>query len=296
MSHIARVVVVFNPQSSGDGEQVARALQDELHDARPELPVELVATEHAGHGRSLAAERVAGASPDEVTLVVSASGDGGFHDVVNGVLDAGGAAAGAAAAVLPAGNANDHRRATARRPLAEAIATDDLSRLDLLTVQRSDAGSEYAHSYVGVGVTAAVAVGLEERGGKGSIGEVVTTLRVVRRLVPVELERDGLPRPFAAVVASTIDRMAKFVTLDTEAEPDDGRFEVVELGHLSPWRYPGVMARAVVGRLPTRRGVTTYAFRTVAATPLQLDGEVRELGAGVDVTIGIAPGALLTVR
>lgn len=287
---------MFNPQSSGDGEQLSRELQERLHRERPELPVELVATEHAGHGRELAAQHVAGATPEEVTLVVSASGDGGFHDVVNGVVDAGGAAAGAAAAVLPAGNANDHRRSTARRPLDEAIVADDLSRLDLLTLQRSDGAAEYAHSYVGVGVTAAVAVGLEEGGGKGSIGEVLTTLRVLRQMVPVVLERDGGRRTYDAIVASTVSGMAKFVTLDPDAEPDDGRFEVTELGHLRPWQYPGVLLRAATGRLPGRRGVTSYAFRTTEATPVQLDGEVRELDPGVDVTVGIAPGALLTVR
>lgn len=296
VSRIARVVIVFNPQSSGDGEQLARELQEQVHRARPELPVELAATEHAGHGRELAAQHVAGATPDQVVLIVSASGDGGFHDVVNGVLDAGGAAAGAAAAVLPAGNANDHRRTTARRPLDEAIAADDLSHLDLLTLQRSDGETVHAHSYIGVGVTAAVAVGLEEGGGKGSIGEVLTTLRVLRKMVPVVLERDGRRRSYDAIVASTVSGMAKFVTLDPDAAPDDGRFEVTELGHLRPWQYPGVLVRAVTGKLPGRQGMTSYAFRTTATTPVQLDGEVRELGAGVDVTVAIAPGALLTVR
>ncbi|MHA3701006.1 diacylglycerol/lipid kinase family protein [Jatrophihabitans sp. YIM 134969] len=296
MARIARVVVVFNPHSSGDGERSAREFQERLHTARPDLPVELVATERAGHGRELAARHGAGGTPDAVVLVVSASGDGGYHDVVNGVLDAGGSAAGVAAAVLPAGNANDHRRTTARRPLVDAVADDDLSRLDLLTVQRSDASTEYAHSYIGIGVTAAVAVGLEESGGKGSIGEVLTTLRVLRRLVPVVLERDGRRRQFDAIVASTVSGMAKYVTLDAEAEPDDGRFEVIELGHLPVWRYPGVLVRAATGRLPGRRGMQRYAFRTTDVTPLQLDGEVRELPARADVTIGIAPGALLTVR
>lgn len=296
MPPIAEVVVVFNPQSSGDGERLAHELQERLHAAAPDLPVELVATEHAGHGRELAARHAARATPEHVVLVVSASGDGGFHDVVNGVVDAGGAAVGAAAAVLAAGNANDHRRSTAQRPLDEAIADHDLSRLDLLTLQRSDGATEYAHSYIGVGVTAAVAVGLEESGGKGSIGEVLTTLRVLREQVPVVLERDGRRCSYDAIVASTVRGMAKFVTLDPDAEPDDGRFEVTELGHLRPWQYPGILARAATGKLPGRQGVTSYAFRTTATTPVQLDGEVRELAGGTDVTVGIAPGALLTVR
>lgn len=297
MPRIARVVVVFNPQSSGDGEQLAGRFRERMAARRPELPVELVATEHAGHGRDLAAAHGAGATPDAVVLIVSASGDGGYHDVVNGVLDAGGARAGVAAAVLPAGNANDHHRAVATRPLDEAVASDELQTIDLLTLQRSGEDTpEYAHSYIGVGVTAAVAVGLEESGGKGSIGEVLTTLRVLRRLVPVVLVREGRRRSYDAIVASTVGEMAKFVTLDPDAVPDDGRFEVTELGHLPAWRYPGTLLRAATGRLPGRRGVTRYGFRTTAVTPVQLDGEVRELAADIDVTIGIAAGALLTVR
>ena len=63
-------------------------------------------------------------------LLVSVSGDGGYNEVVDGTMQAGNDAA--VCAVLPAGNANDHRRATREQPLADAIVTGSVTRIDLL--------------------------------------------------------------------------------------------------------------------------------------------------------------------
>ena len=89
-------------------------------------------TERAGHGREIARDAARGGRP----LVVSVSGDGGYNDVVNGLMEAGADAA--YAAVLAAGNANDHRRVTRERPLADAIVDGDVSRLDLLKLTVDD--------------------------------------------------------------------------------------------------------------------------------------------------------------
>ena len=63
-------------------------------------------------------------------LIVSVSGDGGYNEVVNGVMDAGNDRA--VCAVRAAGNANDHRRVTREQPLADAIVAGDVRRIDLL--------------------------------------------------------------------------------------------------------------------------------------------------------------------
>jgi hypothetical protein len=57
-------------------------------------------------------------------------------------------------AVKAAGNANDHRRTTAQRPLVEAIAAGEVRRIDLLCLTIGiglDARTQYAHSYIGMG-------------------------------------------------------------------------------------------------------------------------------------------------
>ena len=120
------VEIVFNPNSTGNASERAQELADELAERAPDLPVTLRPTEHAGHGREIARDAAREGRP----LVVSVSGDGGYNDVVNGLMEAG--ADGVFAAVLAAGNANDHRRVTRERPLADAIVDGEVSRLDLL--------------------------------------------------------------------------------------------------------------------------------------------------------------------
>lgn len=282
---VERVLVVYNPHSSGDGQTLAERLREELAERRPELPVRLQATQHAGQGREIAR-----AVTDPGTVVVSASGDGGYHDVVNGLMDAG--SAGVLAAVLPAGNANDHRRATRRRPLGDAIVAGDVSRLDLLRITHGEQ-VEYAHSYVGLGLTPLVAVELES-GGKGSLRELVTAVRTFWRFRPFTIRHDERVERFDSILCATIDQMAKYATLSTGSRPDDGR--VIVIPHVPKWRIAATVLRAATRGLPPQPSVSSYRFTTVDPVPLQIDGELRELDAGDTVLVEIAPRALATLR
>ncbi|ODU07452.1 MAG: hypothetical protein ABS81_01530 [Pseudonocardia sp. SCN 72-86] len=97
---------------------------------------------------------------------MSVSGDGGYDEVVDGVTQAGDTST--VCAVMAAGNANDHRRATRERPPADAIAAGEVRNLDLLRLtvgEGPDAEVRYARSYIGVGLTPIVAIDLE-KGGK----------------------------------------------------------------------------------------------------------------------------------
>jgi diacylglycerol kinase family enzyme len=163
VSSFDRIVIIFNPQSTGNAARLAEELGAELAGRLPAVPLDLRPTQHAGHARDLAR---AAASTGR-SLLVSVSGDGGYNEVVNGVMDAGNDQA--VCAVRAAGNANDHRRVTREQPLADAIVAANVRRIDLLrlTIGTSTAASvRYAHSYIGVGLTPVVAVDLE-KGGKG---------------------------------------------------------------------------------------------------------------------------------
>ena len=138
------------------------------------------------------------AARDGHPLVVSVSGDGGYNDVVNGLMDAG--VDSACAAVSAAGNANDHRRVTRERPLADAIVAGDVSRLDLLRMTVDDGRDpRYAHSYIGLGITPTVALELET-GGKGSIREVISTIRTFSRFRPFQNEIETGTESFDSVI------------------------------------------------------------------------------------------------
>jgi diacylglycerol kinase (ATP) len=292
VSPFDRIVIIFNPQSTGDAPRSAQELRNELSRRLPAVPLELSPTEHAGHARELARKAAGAGSP----LVVSVSGDGGYNEVVNGVMDAGNDRA--VCAVRAAGNANDHRRVTRERPLAEAIVAGDVRHIDLLrlTVGTGPAAElRYAHSYIGVGLTPVVAVDLE-KGGKGSWKEIVSVVRAFSRFrpFPIKLE-DGRRRNIDSLVFANISEMAKYATLSDDGRPDDGRFEVITQRRTGKLRVLGTVVRALTRGLGPQPSATHYAFTTLAPMPLQLDGELLELDADTLVAVDIAPRALATI-
>ncbi len=284
------VTLVYNPHASGHGERLAKDCRVAVEGAAPDLRVMIEPTQYAGHARVIA-EQAARAGR---ALVVSVSGDGGYQEVVEGVMAVGdGTRSGAATAVLAAGNANDHRRATRRRPLADAIAAGDVRHLDLLRVH-VDGATRWAHSYVGLGLTPTVALELE-KGGKGSVREIVTTMRTFARFRPFEIDVDDVGRRrFDSLILANTAEMAKYATL-SEGDPADGVFEVVTLPHRSRLRMLAYAVRAAVRGLGEQPTARRYGFTTAGPIPMQLDGEVTELEAGTSVCVEIAPGALATV-
>lgn len=292
MTAFDRVVLIFNPNSTGNAPQLAQQLQDDLASLVPDTEVILSPTERAGHGRELAREAAATGRP----LIVSVSGDGGYNEVVDGAMQADNPEV--VCAVMASGNANDHRRSTGERPLAEAIAEGQVRRIDLLALtvgSGAEARTQYAHSYIGVGLTPVVAVDLE-KGSKGSLRELVSVVRTFARFRPFAIElEDGTRRRIDSLVFANIDEMAKVATLSEGGNPEDGRFEVVSIPHTAKWRVLGVALKAAVRGLGPQPTATHYGFTTLKPMPVQLDGEVLELDAGTAVSVDIAPGALATI-
>ena len=292
MSSFDRIVIIFNPQSTGNAPRLAEELGADLTRRLPAVPLELRPTQHAGHARDLARTAAATGHP----LLVSVSGDGGYNEVVNGVMDAGNDRA--VSAVRAAGNANDHRRTTREQPLADAIVAGDVRRIDLLRLTVGTGPSarvRYAHSYVGVGLTPVVAVDLE-KGGKGSWREIVSVLRGFSRFrpFPIRLE-DGRRRRIDSLVFANIAGMAKYALLSRDSAPDDGRFEVITQRRTGKMRVLATAVRAATRGLGPQPSATHFAFTTLAPMPLQLDGELVELDADTPVSVDIAPHALATL-
>ncbi|GLY28782.1 diacylglycerol kinase family protein [Kineosporia sp. NBRC 101731] len=286
-----RVVLIFNPHSTGDAKGKAHQLRDEVLAGRPDARVELLPTEFAGHARTLARE----AAGDGRPLIVSVSGDGGYNEVVNGIMDAGDTHA--VATVVAAGNANDHHRVTAPRPLPEALAEDEVRRMDLLRLSvNGEKLARYAHSYIGFGITPVVAVELE-KGTKGSLREIVTVVRSFNNFRPLRVElADGGRIAIDSLVFSNIPQMAKVLKLSDNGDPEDGLFEVTLTPHEPRWRAVTKAVHAATTGLGEQPSVTDYRFTALKAAPLQIDGEVLEIEEGDRVQIEIAPGALAVLR
>jgi diacylglycerol kinase (ATP) len=259
----------------------------------PKVPVNVAPTEHTGHARDLA--RIA-AAKTERPLIISVSGDGGYNEVVNGVIQAGNESA--VCAEMAAGNANDHRRATRQQPLADAVVAGSVRRIDLLRLTIAAASTEhiqYAHSYIGIGLTGVVAGDLES-GGKGSVKQIVSVVRTFARFQPFTIQlEDGTIGAFDNLVFANINEMAKYATLSEGGAPDDGRFEVITLPHTAKWRVLWVAVKASTRGLGPQPTTTRYSFTTLDPMPMQLDGELLTTDAGTSVLVDIAPQALATL-
>lgn len=283
------ITIIYNPNSTGDAPALAEALREELVELLPDAPdVRLQPTQRAGHAVDLARE----AAAEGHSLVVSVSGDGGYNEVVNGVMAAGNPDA--ACAVLAAGNANDHSRVTARQPLAEAIAEGAVRHIDLLRITTgSNSEPVYAHSYIGFGLTPIMAIDLE-KGSKGAIKEMFSVVRTFRKFKPFEIrQNDGVRRKFDSLVFANISQMAKYATLsEADDHPADGKFEVITFPHMAKWRVLLRAIRATTKGLGDQPSMARYEFATLKPIPYQIDGEVKSANAGTAVTIESVPRAL----
>jgi diacylglycerol kinase (ATP) len=271
-------------------------MRRELGRRLPDVPVALQATQHAGHARELASAAAATGRP----LIVAVSGDGVYNEVVNGVLAVAGTEA--LSAVAAGGNANDHRRSTRRMPLVDAIVAAHVGgrprRLDLLRLTVRSADSEwnqYAHSYIGFGLTPLMAVGLK-RDRKGTIAELLSVMRTFTELAPVEIVRSGGRRElYDSLVFANVARMAKYGRLSIFGRPDDGLFEVVARRHGRRWRIAAMALRATTIGLGAQAHVSRVEFATINAVPFQIDGEVLHLKPDSRIIIDCVPHALATV-
>lgn len=149
-------------------------LRDDVAERLPATLVYLDSTdtEGAGHRRDLAREAAVTGRP----LIVSLSGDGGYNEVVDGVMQAGNPARYALRSPQP--NANAHHTAICDRPFVEAVVPGDGRRINLIRLTVGDGPAvrvRYAHSYIGLiglGLTPVVASD-RRRAAKGSCREIM---------------------------------------------------------------------------------------------------------------------------
>ncbi|MBG6216263.1 diacylglycerol kinase family enzyme [Arthrobacter sp. CAN_A6] len=285
------ITIIFNPNSTGNAPKLASGLSEELASLLPEGPnIRLQPTQHAGHAIDLANEAASSGN----ALVVSVSGDGGYNEVVNGVMNSG--SKDAVCAVLAAGNANDHSRVTGRQPLAEAIAEGKVRRIDLLRISTGDgpvSESMYAHSYIGFGLTPIMAIDLE-KGSKGAIKEMFSVVRTFSKFKPFKIRQsDGVHRKFDSLVFANISQMAKYATLsEADDHPSDGKFEVITFPHMAKWRILLTALRAATKGLGDQPSMERYEFTTLKPIPYQIDGEVKSAESNTAVRIESVPRSL----
>lgn len=270
------VMIIFNPNSTGAGKDNAKAMQEKLQEAG--CDVALQPTKHAGHAVALAKQF---ATQHKNGIVISSSGDGGYHEVINGVLTS--EQPHVVTGVLPSGNANDHYHSVHRGNTVRRIQKNDYDETDVLKVTTRN-WTRYAHSYAGLGMTPQIGKELT----KATLNPLREAWLVVKNLVrvrPVKIEIGGVVQRYDNLVFSNTPRMSKYLTLSTKAAVDDGKFEITRVRAERPWKLLHHLFRATVNQIDDAPQATEYAFTVLRKTTMQLDGEVYDLPAHTKVRV-----------
>ena len=285
MSAIKRIIIIYNPNSTGDGKLNAEQLQGSIA-TQSQLPVTLQPTDYAGHAEELVKKMKD--SPE--TMVVSSSGDGGYHEVVNGIL-AHNDPSSLVAGLLPSGNANDHYHAVHKGDTVKRILKGDAQTIDVLKVTVDD-WTRYAHSYAGIGLTPHIGEKLTQA-KLNPYNEVWLTIRYFFSARPVKIRVNGKTRRYDSLIFSNIKRMSKYMTLSNQAKINDGKFEVTSSRAGSFSKLIKHLFKASTASLTDEAShMTNYSFTALRPLALQLDGEVFHFKSGAKVEVTIAKGAL----
>jgi diacylglycerol kinase (ATP) len=198
MPGYSAITIIYNPNSTGSGETLAMGLEKQLRKLSPRPRVAVVPTQYRGHAEALAYEI---AHATERPLIISSSGDGGYHEIVNGIMRAQKEGAHVVSGLLPAGNANDHFRNLHDKDMLSAIKAGKTQQIDLLKLSYSSEGKDhirYAHSYIGLGLTPEA--GQELNRHKLNLWtEIWIVAKVLFRLRPVRLRVKGSLRTYDSV-------------------------------------------------------------------------------------------------
>ena len=285
------ITIIYNPISTGPGKRLAENLATRLKQTTYRAMPKIIATTHAGHAEELAYElAVASRRP----LIIASSGDGGYHEVVNGVMAARAKGSEAVTGLLPAGNANDHHRNLHNQPIVQMIEGGEHHLVDLLHLKvTSAAGSwqRYAHSYAGVGLTPQVGHELNQV-QLNPLNEKWIALRSFWRLKPVRLIVGGQIDNYDSLIVSNVPQMSKVLGLSKDAKLNDGKFEITRVPHKSKLELLGHLFKAATAGLEGSEHADQFAFQAVEPMMIQLDGEVKSLAANSRVEISLQPRAL----
>ena len=271
-----QTTIIFNPNSTGDGRKNSEELRDALVSAGGEA--KLIETEHAGHAEELAREI---ADKNEFAYIVSSSGDGGYHEVINGILSS--KHPKVVTGVLPSGNANDHYHFIHRGDIVQRVKSEDVDMIDILRVETPQ-WTRYAHSYVGLGVTPQIGEVLT----KNTLNPLKESWIVITHLFkthPVKVRVGKNIRRYDHMVFSAIGKMSKYITLDENASATDGLFEVTLKRHGTVFELVHHFLRAVVTNESNAQKSERYEMTMLRSTTIQLDGEVYNLSKGDEVVV-----------
>lgn len=207
------IATIFNPNSTNNAEKKAEdfAKQAEANGFK----VELIATKKAGHAYEIAKSLV---EKYKRPLIISASGDGGYNEVINGIIDGKKQSPSSqpVCAIIAAGNANDHKRLTRQStPLIKLLKANKPRHIDLIKLSYSGF-SRHAHSYIGLGITPKIGLELN-RHDLNRLREMLIVVKSFYKFRPFFIRRDGQRQKLSSLVFANIPGI--FTTLLVSQPP-----------------------------------------------------------------------------
>lgn len=276
------VLILCNPNSTGDSKKNADSLQRQLRERQYSGSVEIIETTHAGHGEEIAAEY---AKSGKEVLIVSSSGDGGYHEVVNGALSEN--ASRVITGLLPSGNANDHHAEIGSQSITDEIIENAFQSIDTIKVTSVINGklwTRFAHSYVGIGVSPRTAKDLtDER--PNIFTEKWLVARSLFSFSYVKIREQGKSRRYSSLVFGNVGTMSKIILLSKTSSVTDGKFEVNSIRFRSKIRLIAYLLKLTTVGAKSVASVEEYTFTTIKPLLIQLDGEVYTIDSSRDVRI-----------
>jgi diacylglycerol kinase (ATP) len=303
-----RVRVILNPRAAaGAALRRLSALEDCLR--RYELRHEILLTRGRGHATELARA----AAADGVDVVAVVGGDGTLNEVVQAYVDdKGEAVTGPDLALIPCGTGGDFKRTLGLSgAMDEAVARirhGAKKAIDLGVLRlTSHAGGEVVHAFVnitsfGMGglVDSIVNDGPKWLGGRAAF--MVGTLRAMARYTnaSVRVRVDGttwFEGPIFNVAIANGRFFGGGMMIAPQADPSDGRFELVALGDLTKLEAVGFSSKIYKGAHLSSPGVRVSMGTHVEAEPMHpwasvlLDVDGEQPGK-LPVSATLAKGAL----
>lgn len=286
MLRFDQIVLIYNPQSTNGAKQKAEDFYAELLEHH--FSADIIPTKEQGHAEKIAYEYT---SRYHHPLIISVSGDGGYNEVINGALRAKQENKNMpVVAIIAAGNANDHKRTTRDQPLIDLIKSGKTKPLDILSI-KAKSMSRFAHSYIGIGITPAVAKELNKH-NLNPFNEPFVVLKSLYKFKPFQLCEERVAKKYNSIIFANTTGMAKVLKIRNHGGVHDGYFDILTIpasGKIS--LVFSLLTSFFKAPKPAKR-TKKYTFFTTSDIDVQLDGEVATVAKGNKTTIELLPGAL----
>ncbi len=293
------VLIIANPVSRrGRGFRTAAAVAEVLE--RAGIAVRVHRTAEPGDAERVARE-ASKATRDRPDCIVACGGDGTVQEVVNGIVNQGGAAGDGRPflGIAPAGRCNDFARAfhlpTEPRAIAEVLLRGQPKAVDLGRVN----GRLFC-TVATIGIDAEVTSYVESMNLPltGTPAYLYGALCVLCRYQPPSLRIHGdfglIERPLFLASSANTSSYGGAIPIAPEASPTDGKLDLCIIDEVSIWRaltlIPSVL-RSKHLRRPEVRFFKTTRVEIDACRPLELWADGERVGS-IPAVIEVIPGAI----